>query len=726
MLHPVLSRLVYQRSVSNTPRAAGPSHCRQRGGGALAPALSALALAMLQIGVAQAQQPPKASAASQTLAPVTVQGVSYGADAVSLPSTITVLGRRALTHGMPQVNLSESLGQVPGLVVQNRYNYAQDLQVSIRGFGADAPFGVQGVYMTLDGIPLTMPDGQGQSQIINLPTIGGIKFIMGPFAALYGNAAGGVIQAYTRDAPDPPSLSLRTWVGNYGSRQTTLVGGGSSGAWSGVAGITHFTTDGWREHSAATRNQFNGTLSWNPSRDDKYSLVFNALNQDALDPAGLTRAELQQNPQQVDPAILKFNTRKTVRNRQAGLVWDHRFDADNTMRLSAYSGTRHIVQYLPFTGNFGFSAGGVVDLHDNFGGTTAEFTHRGELAARAYSLAAGLDYARENEFRKGYVNEFGTTGALRNDQFNTVDNFAQYVQAHWSLTPRLALSGGVRHDQVRFNSSTAADAPFGAGTGGGARYSSSDPVVGLLYQVDHHTRIYADYGHGFVTPTFYQLAYRPDGQPGLNFALQPMHLRNTELGLRSQFGNLRFDASVYDITTDNQIVVYASSGGRTSYTNAGRTRRYGTDLSANVALPAHLSARLAYSYIDVHFVGGPYDGNVLPGVPRQQLYAGLTWRPPLQSPALHGFYTTLSALIRSQVYVDSQNSDAAQGYGVLNWAAGVEQKHGPWNLSEFFRVDNLLNHNYIAAVVIADTNGRYFEAAPGRNTIVGVQLTREF
>ncbi|MGA8008961.1 MAG: TonB-dependent receptor, partial [Thiomonas sp.] len=664
--------------------------------------------------------------AAQSLAPVMVQGVAYGANAVALPSTISILGQRALTQGQPQVNLSESLGQVPGLIVNNRQDYAQDMQLSIRGFGADAPFGVQGVYMTLDGIPLTMPDGQGQSQIINLPTVGGMKIIKGPFAALYGNAAGGVIQAYTRDAPDPPSLSLRTWTGDWGSSQTTLLGGGSSGAWSGIAGLTHFRTDGWRQHSSATRNQFNGTLHWAPHPDDTFSLVFNALNQDALDPGGLTRAELEQDPRQVDPAILTFNTRKTVRNRQTGLVWEHRVDADNTLRMSVYGGTRRIKQYLPFTGSFGQSAGGVVDLHDTFGGTTADYTHRGELAARPYTLAAGLSYGRLNEYRKGFVNNDGIDGALRNDQFNTVDNLAQYVQGHWEITPRLSVSGGVRHDAVRFNSTPGTDAPLSAGTGGNARYSSTDPVIGLLYKLDAHNRVYADYGHGFVTPTAYQLAYRPDGQPGLNFALQPMHLRNTEVGWRSQYGNLRLDGALYYITTDNQIIVAGSSGGRTTYTNAGSSRRYGTDLSLDAALPAHFSARLAYSLIQVTFVGGPYDGNTLPGVPRQQLYAALTWRPPLHSPALQGFYTTVSALVRSQVYVDANNSAAAQGYGALNWGAGIEQRHGPWHLSEFVKVNNLLNRNYVAAVVIADHNGRYYEAAPGRNTIVGLQITREF
>ncbi len=692
---------------------------------AAACALCAAAVPAHAAGVPAAPA-PAASAAVSTLSTVTVQGISYGGNAVQLPSTAQVLDRRTLTEGKAQVNLSESLNEVPGLVANNRQDYAQDMQISLRGFGADAPFGVQGVYMTLDGIPLTMPDGQGQSQLIDLPTIGAIKVIKGPFAALYGNAAGGVIQAYTRDAPQQPSLSVGTWFGAWNSRQTTLVGGGTSGAWSGLVGLTDFRTDGWRAHSSATRRQFNGTLHWSPHADDRFSLVLNALNQDALDPGGLTRAELQSNPRQVDPAMLAFDTRKSVRNRQAGVVWEHRFDADNTLRMSVYDGTRSITQYLPFTGSFGTSAGGVVDLADHFGGVTGAYSHRTALAGRPLTLAAGVDYGRENEYRKGYVNDHGVTGTLRNDQYNTVDNLAQYVQAHWTLGPRWSVSGGVRHDQVRFDSANAADTPFQPGSTGAASYGSTDPVVGVLYRLDARTQVYADYGHGFVTPTFYQLAYRPGGAPGLNFALQPMHLRNTEIGLRSNLGAVRLQAAVYAVSTDNQIIVASSSGGRTTYANAGKTWRQGLELDLDAALPAHLSTHLAYSLIDVHFNGGPNNGNTLPGVPRQQLYAGLTWRPPMDGAALQGFYTTLSALVRSRVYVDAANSDAAAGYALLDWAAGVAQRRGPWRLDEFVRVDNLLDRNVVAAVVVADTNGRYFEPAPGRNAIVGVQLTRTF
>ncbi len=696
-----------------------------------APRLRRLVVALLGGGctalscaAARAASPVTGNAVQQ-LQTVTIQGVAYGAQAVRLPSTISVLGRRDLTEGEQQVNLSETLNQVPGLIVNNRQDYAQDMQLSIRGFGADSPFGVQGVQMTLDGIPLTMPDGQSQSQTIDLPMIGAMKIIKGPFAALYGNAAGGVIQAYTEPAPQPAALRLGTWLGAWNTRQTTLIGGGSSGSVDGIAGITDFRTDGWRQHSAATRRQFNTVLHWNAGDDNRYSLVFNALNQDAQDPGGLTLSEYQSNPRQANGLMLQYDTRKSVRNRQTGLSWQHRFDAADTLQLSVYGGTRRITQYLPFSGSYPSSAGGVVSLADTFGGTRATWSHRGELAARPYTLAAGLDYARENEFRKGYVNNDGVQGDVRNDQFNTVDNIAEFVQAHWDLTPTVALSGGVRHDTVNFGSTPGVGAPPASGTGGGVHYASTDPVVGVLWRIDAANRVYADYGLGFVTPTMYQLAYRPDKLPGLNFALQPMHLHNSEIGWRGAFGTLHAQAALYRVTTDNQIIGNTSFG-RTTYSNDGGTRRYGVELSLDAQLPAHLSTRLSLNAMHIRFDGGPNNGSSMPGVPERQLYAALTWRPPLPSAALRGFYTRVSLLARSRVYVDAANSAAAAGWGVLDWAAGVRQTHGAWKLSEFVRVDNIADRTYVAAVVVGDSQGRYYEAAPGRNASVGVQLDRSF
>lgn len=665
--------------------------------------------------------PACADDAEQVVLPeVTVQGMSYGAGAVQLPSTVSVLDNRQLTEGQRQVNVSETLNRVPGLVVNDRQDYAQDMQLSVRGWGADSPFGVQDVVIDLDGVPLTMPDGQSQIQVVNLPTIGDISVIKGPFAALYGNAAGGVIQAYTRDPAYVPTLELDTWAGAWDSHQTSLIGSSSHGDWGGIAGLTDFSTDGWRQHGAADRHQFNGVLSRNTNSGDTFSLVVNTLRQDAQDPGGINAAALAQDPSQVRAAVLTYDARKTVDHKQLGASWEHRIDADNSLSAGVYGGRRKIVQYLPVNAN------GVISLDDGFGGGSLRFNHGGSFGSIPYRWSVGTDYGKMDEHRMGYANNYGSIGRLANDQNNSIDNAAEYVQGQIELTSKLSLSAGIRHDRVGFDFSNAADSPFEPGASASTHFSSTDPVAGLLYKLAPGFETYLDYGHGFVTPTSYQLAYKQDGTIGPNLGLQPMHVKNAELGLRGRLGGATVAVAVYDVHADNQIVVGGSNGGRSYYINAGPTSRRGLDLSLDADLPKDLSARLAYSLIDVHFSGGQYDGNVMPGVPRQQLVLGLTWRPRDSELMPHGFYTTLEAQARSRVYVDVANSASAGGWVAYNWSAGLSQNLGKWSLSEFARVDNLFDRRYVDALVIGDKYGNYYEAAPGRNLSAGVKLVRSF
>jgi iron complex outermembrane receptor protein len=120
------------------------------------------------------------------------------------PATISVIDRQTLSGAGPQVNLTETLNQVPGVMALNRNNYAQDLQISIRGFGARAAFGLRGIRLITDGIPATTPDGQGQASTVSLTSAEQIEVLTGPLAQIYGNASGGVIQTFTREATSTP------------------------------------------------------------------------------------------------------------------------------------------------------------------------------------------------------------------------------------------------------------------------------------------------------------------------------------------------------------------------------------------------------------------------------------------------------------------------------------------------------------------------------------------
>jgi len=677
-------------------------------------------------GAAAAPAPGAATAgapvaATTLLAPLVVSGTRRLAPSFDVPESVTTLDRRDIARGQPQVNLSESLQAVPGVVAQNRQDYAQDLQISIRGFGSLASFGVQGIRLLLDGLPATMPDGQGQPQVFDLPAIDRIEVLRGPFALGYGNSPGGVIRATTLDGPDQPTLSLRDWLGSFGATQAALGFGGPLGA----AGsyrltTTRFHTEGYREHSAATRKQLYAKTRYAVG-PTTLTVVATLFHQQAEDPSGLTAMQVAQDPSQANPRAVAYDARKDVHHAQGGIVSDTPLGPDDTLHATAYAGTRSVVQFLPFAGDTGLSSGGVVDLADHFGGARGHVIHDGWIGGRPYTLTAGIDYDRENEYRKGYVNDAGTAGALRRDEFDVVDDFDQYLQARFDATPAWTFAGGLRHNRVRFTSQDHYITATNPNDSGQVTYSRTDPVAGSLYRINPHLHLYANAGRGFQTPTFYQLAYRPDGAPGLNLNLAPAVSDNYEAGVKALAGPVRIDASVFHIRTRDDIVVAQSLNGRTSYENAAATLRDGVELRLTGSFAHHLSTIVALSYIDARYDGGANDGNSMPGVPSRTAYVGLTWEAPPT-----GFYTTAEGQYRDRVYVDSGNSAAASPYAVANWRAGFRQQAGSWHFEEFVRVDNLFDRRYVGAVVVGDSNGRYYQPAPGRNYTVGASLHLRF
>ncbi|MBE0623395.1 MAG: TonB-dependent receptor [Burkholderiales bacterium] len=695
---------------------------------------------MLEIGVLAMNSPARAAAplVCATLAalfgaaPAAAQDADEGVVVsatrterrnLEIPGSVDVVGARTLREGKPMVNLSESLGGVPGLRLQNRQNYAQDLQLSIRGFGARAPFGIRGVKLYADGIPATMPDGQGQAANFNLSTAQRIEVMRGPLAGLYGNASGGVINLYTADGPRRPTLSGDLLLGEYGTRRAGVQAGGESGALNYIADWSQFHTDGYREHSAADRQQFNGKLKWLAGGNTRLSFVINTLYQpETQDPLGLTGAQASDNPRQVAAPAILFDTRKTVRQEQAGATIEQRLGAGDLLRASLYLGDRQVRQYqsIPLVVQSAPTAsGGVVDLGRQFGGLSLNWIHDGTLAGRPLSFTGGLEQETMQERRRGYINFFGALGALKRDEDDRVESSNLFAQADWRYTERASVSLGLRRTLVRFDSRDYYIVGANPDDSGGANFSNTSPVAGLAYRLAPELSLYASAGRGFETPTFTELAYRASGT-GLNFDLKPSLSTNAEIGLKGRIAeDHRIALAYFDTTTHDEIVVDTAAGGRTIYKNAGRTRRTGWEASWQAVLPANFDAQIAYTLIDARydeaFTSGSAAlsvpaGNKLPGVARTSLYAELQWR--------HfetGFSAALEGLHNSRVYVDDQNSDAAAAYTIGNLRLGFEQKKGDWRIAETLRIDNFTDRAYIGSVIVADGNGRFFEPALPRN-----------
>jgi iron complex outermembrane recepter protein len=642
---------------------------------------------------------------------------------LDIPGSIGVVSGDTLREGQPKVNLSESLGRVPGLSLQNRQNYAQDLQLSIRGFGARSTFGIRGVKLYADGIPATMPDGQGQAANFNLSTAQRIEVMRGPLASLYGNASGGVINLYTADGPKRPTVSGDLLVGSYGTRRIDGQAGGESGALNYIGDWSQFHTDGYRDHSSANRQMFNGKLKWLAGADTRLTFVMNTLYQpETQDPAGLSAAQASANPRQVDPSVILFNTRKTVRQEQTGATIDQRLGAEDHLRASVYFGDRQVRQFLAIplaAQNVATSSGGVVDLGRYFGGLNLNWIHDGKLLGRPLAFTAGVEQELMQERRRGFINQFGAMGALQRDEDDRVTSSNLFAQADWRFAERASATLGLRRTLVRFNSRDYYIVGTNPDDSGSTSFANTSPVVGLAYRIAPEISLYASAGRGFETPTFAELAYR-NGGTGLNFALKPALSTNAEIGLKGSIGDYqKFTLARFDTTTRDEIVIDTAAGGRTIFKNAGRTRRTGWEASWQAVLPAGFDAHVAYTLLEARyeeaFASGANAsivaiGNKLPGVPRTSLFAELQWRH-----FASGFSAALEARHNSNVYVDDQNSDAAAAYTVANLRLGFEQKARDWRITETLRIDNLTDRTYIGSVIVADANGRFFEPAPRRN-----------
>lgn len=671
---------------------------------------------------------PAFSPAQQAADSITVTATRIARPSLEVPASIDRVSSDQLQDYQPKVNLSESLNGVPGIVVSNRQNYAQDLQITSRGFGARATFGVRGIRLIQDGIPATMPDGSGQAGAFGLSTADRVEVLRGPFSSQYGNASGGVIQIFTADGPPQPQAGAELWAGSYGSARSALNAGGQAGRVNYNGEISRFTTGGYREHSAATRDLANGKLGITLDDGSRLTLIGNAINQaGAQDPGGLNAAQLGANRRQVDPGALLFNTRKDIAQSQIGGTWNTRLGNGDRLSVTLYGGNRDVTQFLAFSGAAITSSGGVVNLRTAFSGAGLRWQRQTELADRPLTLFAGAEIETMAQRRKGFVNNNGVAGALRRDEDDAATARGAYVQAEWRLSERWRVLAGIRRTHVSLAFADHFVVPGNGDDSGSVHFQANTPAASLLYRVTKNLNLYASAGRGFETPTLAELAYTAGGS-GPNFGLRPATSTQVEIGAKAVlFGDTRLNVALFGARTANEIVVASSGGGRTVFKNASRTGRHGAELSWDIPLPHFVNVRVAYSTLDARFsdaftsTGPVAVGNSLPAVPKNVLYAELSWRHPET-----GFGTAVEARRSGRLFVDDLNSAFAPAYAIVNLRAGFEQLRGHWTLTGFMRIENLFDTRYVGSVIVADGNGRFFEAAPGRNFIAGVQARYAF
>lgn len=676
----------------------------------------------------------------QPLATVTVRVTAENRTLATVPWAVGVAGVRELRRAQPTVNLDEALGSIPGVFVGNRYNFATDSRIAIRGAGARANFGLRGVQVFLDGVPQTLPDGQSQLTNIELGNIGRVEVLRGSTSSLFGNGSAGVL-SFTNDmqAPTPFAQSARVMAGSFGERKVQLRSVGRAGRAIGALSLSRLTIDGFRQHAEAESRQLNAALDYALGADSRLELRAQVAEvPNALNPGALTLAEYTRNRDSASATNIRRGADKRVRQDQLSASY-HRGATNRRTELvvTGWYGTRDVRNALatPPPGTVTATSGIYSTLDRYFTGARVSLRRTLADAPSAPVVSAGVDV---QQFRDRRGNRRATAGrptALADttilDQYETVRSLAPFAQVQWQPVSRLQLSAGARHDAIRFSVRDlfTADGGVNGGDNSGARtLSASSGHAGITLTGWRAFAPYANVSTSFETPTTTELQVRPDRQGGFNPSLGPQRTRSTELGARGDAGSLlSWNVAAYRALVRNAIVQSRVVDGTAFFENAGRTRNRGVEAGASLRMGRVGSLNATYAWTDLTFDNyrqttgtrvDTLDGKQVPGVPPQQLRLGV------RSAAWHGLTLDADHTWTSALFADDLNTIRVPGWGAgaTNLRAAWTGRWNGYRVEPFAGVLNARNVAYVGAVTVNGAAGRVLEPSPPRNWYIGLDL----
>ena len=674
------------------------------------------------------------------IAPIVVTGTRTLQNSFDLPIAIDVVKQEDIQDGQLQMTLSESLIRVPGITAQNRTQQAQDPQISSRGFGSRSAFGVRGVRVYVDGIPLTMPDGQGQPGVVDLSAIKSIEVMRGPFSALYGNSSGGVIQLFTEDAPDTPEIGSTVMFGSYNTKRQVINAAGIADGVEYLLNASNFESDGYRDNSESDKQQATAKFKFNISDDTKITTLINWFDQEAQDPIGLDRARAFNSSTRDDvvPAALNANTSVSRSHTQVGFNFEHAFNENNKLSFIPYVGTRKNAQILttsPTATTLATTNARLSEIDREFYGTDARWDNSGNLGSMPYNVSFGITYGKSSDDRLD-TNVLGSglpISVLNRREENISTNFDRYAQGKLAVLPSVDLHAGIRRTKVRLEVKD--DFTSGVGSNGNnsgsVSYEKTTPVFGATWKVSPSVNLYANYGKGFETPTFIEAAFNTTAANATpNLSLKPSKSENFEIGAKTFLSdNTQANLTLFHIKTNDEIVTNQTLAGRSTFANANSTKRTGAEFSLDSDFDYGISTFFSYSLLNAKFdsdftpTGGTIiqSGNRIPGTYRSQIYGEIAWQ---YEPV--GFMMALEGRYNSKVYVNDRNTDTAPSYTIFNLRAGFEQNLAHWNFKEYLRVENMFDKEYIGSVRVNDGNALFFEPGADRNYLLGLSAAYKF
>ena len=651
---------------------------------------------------------------------------------LDLPYAVTLTRPDSLA-ALRRLGVDELLFAVPGVALANRQNPAQDPRVSIRGFGARSAFGVRGVRVLQDGVPLTLPDGQTPVDALDLEGAGRIEVVRGSASSLYGNAAGGVIDVRTAPPPSVTAAPFARVAG--GDASPTMSALGAAGTIERVgysSSLTRVNGRGFRDYSdqRATRGAVRLLFARGDAAATSIALAGRVSDvSNAESPGALTRAQFEANPRMADPLSVRKHAGKIVRQSDLSLALARGIGSGGALDAVVYGSVRSLANPLTFA---------TVDVDRSSGGASLRLSDEATLGARAARLAAGADVQWQHDDRlesENCIDAVATTatcpagpslrGSLRKDQRELVTSVGPFVRAELAVAPRLLASAGVRADAVRFQVKDRLVSATNPDDSGDRTLHAVSPAFGLVWRAATLASVYATVSTSFETPTTTELGNKPDGSAGINPELQPQRTVALELGTKGllPIAGIRWDVALFEARARDELVPFdiPNGGGRRYFRNAGRTLRRGGELGVQ-AESGPLAMQVAYTYSRFRYleytVGTTsYAGRRIPGVPEHALASTV---------ALRRGTATLAATadVASALDVDDANSAQAPGRTILGLALSNTVRLAGVSVSPLVALQNLGGVRSVGSVSVNATGGKYFEPAPGRTLLVRLALTR--
>jgi iron complex outermembrane receptor protein len=689
-------------------------------------AVAGAAMATLLIAPSAAQA--QADTAIKIAPVVVTVARGPGRSILQSPFAITVVEPDSARPGQKHSSMDESLALVPGVAAVSRNNPAQDPRLSIRGFGARSAFGVRGVRILRDGMPITLPDGQTPLDYLSLESVGRIEILRGAASALYGNASGGVVDLMSTPSSSPLSIDARQWLGSNALSRSVIAASGSSRSTSYVSDLEYTRTDGARRHSAQRATSGFARTTLNAGRSDFALSILGLDNPLSENPGALTLDEMRSNSLQSDALSLRRDAKKAVRQIQVGASAETGLSGV-TLSLSGYGGSRSLDNPLTF---------GIVEIGRHSYGSSASARGDAKLFGVSHSMIAGVDFQSQNDLRRNYVTCIDTVpqttptatcpypgeerGAVTLDQRELVSSVGVYASDQASLSDRVSVSGGVRADRVRFKVEDRLIGGSNPNDSGLRNLGAVSPVAGIVFRFAPTQSLYANISSAFETPTATELGNHEDGSAGINPDLNPQRSTTIETGAKGWLTSVvRYDAALFDTRVRDELVPFEipQSNGRRFFRNAGRTSRRGAEASVDITA-GPVAIMSAYTYSHFRFArysagGVDYSGNEIPGIPSHRVQSAARV-------ALHSVFVVLETETATRTFVDDANTSRAPGYSVANARAGWSPSLLPARLSVTVGAQNIFDRVYASSIAVNAARGKYYEPASRRNFFVGVSV----